>query len=70
MANQSVTSPVLNVAAFFGCTEDQARAAYARNAAQLAKMAAKAHATGRKVNGYTERELSERAMRFDKLANS
>jgi len=50
------------VAAIFGCTEAQAKAQYAKNAAQLSSMAAKAHRTGRKINGCTERQLSRWAM--------
>ena len=55
-------------ALMFGCTEEQARAQYAKNAEQLAGMAAKAHRTGRKVNGYAARELSKRAMRYRDFA--
>ena len=49
------------VAAFFGCTAEQARAQYARGAEVLDGMADKAARTGRKVNGYTEAELRAKA---------
>ncbi len=41
---------------------------YTKNAAGLMKMADKARATGRKVNGYTLAELETRAARFVELA--
>lgn len=45
------------IAAIFGCTEDQVRKQFARNARQLSQMAAKAEATGRKVGNSTAQEL-------------
>ena len=48
-----------NIAKMFGCTEEQAKAQYARNAAQLAEMEAKAASTGRKVNGFTAQQLAD-----------
>lgn len=52
------------VARIFGCTEEQARAAYARNATQLATMRDKAIRTRRKVNGYTAEELARHAATY------
>lgn len=49
------------IARAMGCTEQQARAQLARNAAQLDAMAAKAKATGKKVNGYTYEQLAAKA---------
>lgn len=45
------------IATIFGCTEDQVRKLFARNAQQLSQMAAKAEATGRKVGNSTAPEL-------------
>lgn len=41
----------------FGCTPEQAKRLFAKNAAGLGEMANKAERTGRKVNGYTANEL-------------
>lgn len=49
------------IAAVFGCTPEQAKTQQLANAAQLREMAAKARATGKKVNGYTAAELDARA---------
>ena len=56
------------VAALFGCTPEQARALYARNADQLQKMADKAHKTSRKVNGYTAQQLDASAAKYKGFA--
>jgi len=56
------------VAAVFGCTEEQARAQFMRNAEQMTKMAEKARVTGKKVNGYTEKQLNQHA--FDLYAKA
>jgi hypothetical protein len=50
------------VALIFGCTPEQVRAQYLRNAKQLAEMAERAHVTGRKFNGFTEAELRQHAV--------
>lgn len=47
---------------------DQLRAGYARNAAYLKKMADKATATGKKVNGYTADDLHGKAAAFAALS--
>ena len=49
------------IARTMGCTLNQARAQLARNAKQLDAMAAKAKATGKKVNGYTYEQLVQKA---------
>lgn len=49
------------VAAFFGCTPEQVRAQFRKNAVQLSVMAAKSRRTGRKANLYTAEQLTERA---------
>lgn len=49
------------IASLFGCSEAQVRAQFAKNAAQLEAMAAKAESTGRKVNNYTAAQLREMA---------
>ena len=57
------------VARLFGCTVEQAKALYAKNAAQLSSMARTSKATGRKVNNYTEatlRRLAEAAQQRSK----
>lgn len=56
------------IAKMFGCTEDQARAQYARNAAQLAGMQHKARTSQRKVNGYTADELGKMAAKMYRAA--
>ncbi len=45
------------VAQRFGCTIEQVRAGHKANAEVLAKMTAKA--SGKKINGYTEDQLSK-----------
>ncbi len=47
------------IASRFGCTPEQVRAQFARNAEGLAKMLARAESTGRKVNGYTADQLRQ-----------
>jgi hypothetical protein len=44
-------------ASLFGCTQEQATAQMRKNLVGLEKMADKALATGRKVNGYTHDDL-------------
>lgn len=51
------------VARLFRCTVEQVKSQYARNAAQLRRMADKAAASGRKVNGYTAEQLAAHAAR-------
>jgi hypothetical protein len=57
------------VAFRFGCTADQARALYRKNAEGLRQMQAKAARTGRKVGGYTAAELAQRADAMQALAD-
>ncbi len=45
----------------FGCTLEQARVMFRRNAYKLMEMHAKAMKTGKKVNGYTAEELEQSA---------
>ena len=52
------------VANRFGCTVEQARALYEKNAHQLHSMANKAKRTGRNVNNYTAAQLDQRATDF------
>lgn len=56
------------IAKMFGCTEEQAKAQYARNAAQLAEMEAKANSIGRKVNGFTAQQLANLRMKAENNA--
>jgi hypothetical protein len=49
------------VAKRFGCTVDQVKAQFARNAAELANMADQAMLTGKPVNHYTEAQLRKMA---------
>ena len=51
------------VAARFGCSIEQARAQYAKNAAQMRDCAAKAGAG--KYRGYTAAQWAERARHFE-----
>ena len=46
------------------------RAQYAKNAAGLRKMLAKAEATGRKVNGFTAEVLRDRVATYERLSNA
>lgn len=48
-----------NPALFANVTAEQMRAQYAKNAAGLAQMKAKAELTGKKVNGYTAEQLKD-----------
>lgn len=52
---------ISEIARQFGCTPDQVRAQFAKNADQMAKMAEKARSTTRKVNGYTAEQLYTKA---------
>lgn len=56
------------MAKFFGCTIEQLRAQYAANAADTAKMLAKAVQTGKPVNGYTAAQLEILLAKENKLA--
>lgn len=56
------------VAAILGASEERVRLTYRKDAEQLAKMAAKATRSGRKVNGYTAEQLNETAFRAALLA--
>lgn len=49
-------------------TNDRLVTLYRQNAAALRAMAAKAGATGRRVNGYTAAELRERAEEYSRMA--
>jgi hypothetical protein len=55
------------VAAIFGCTQEQAAAQMQRNAKDLRAMAVKAAAKG-KHNGYTQAQLVAGAMGYEKAA--
>jgi len=56
------------IAARFKCTPEQLSAQYARNAADLRKLAEKAEKTGKKVRGYTAAEHAAAAEKLEKLA--
>lgn len=58
------------VARRFNVTPEQVRAQRLKNAAQLESMADAAAKTGRKVNGYTERELRMLATRSRNAAGA
>ena len=47
-----------------GCTVEQAKRMFAKNAVGFSEMADKAARTGKKVNGYTEIELRTSAKQF------
>ena len=49
------------IAKMFGCTEDQVRSQFAKNAEQLRAMQAKANLCGKRVNGYTADEHARMA---------
>lgn len=49
------------VCAFLGCTEEQAKAQFRKNAAQLRQMEAIARAKGRKVSNFTADQLASMA---------
>lgn len=51
-----------------GCTVEQLKAQYARNAEDLRVMLGKANSTGKKVNGYTAAQLAERVAKLEGLA--
>jgi hypothetical protein len=53
---------------FFGCTKEQLNKQLKANAAGLQLMADKAKSTGKKVNGYTESQLTSLAAKYKKLA--
>ncbi len=53
----------------FGCTREQLNAQYAKNADGLNSMREKAAKTGKKVNGYTEKQLAEHADRYKSLSH-
>lgn len=55
------------IAKLFGCTPEQVRSGYARNAAQLAQMAIRAQRTGT-YRGFTAARLAEAADRYAALA--
>jgi hypothetical protein len=56
--NTSFKTPA-EVAKTFGCTVAQARKQIEKSRAGIVWMLQKARATGKKVNGYTESQLSE-----------
>lgn len=58
---------ITEVAKLLHCTEDQARAQYLKNAQAFDEMAAKARATGKKVNGYTLEYLEQRAVFYRQM---
>lgn len=63
-----MVKPVAEIANVFGCTPEQVKAQMARNASSLQAMADKAVTTGRKVNGYTARQLEQHAANFGAAA--
>jgi len=56
-------------AEFFGCTLGQLNKQYQSNYEVLLKMFDKAKSLGKKVNGYTEEQLSEMVNKYKELAN-
>jgi hypothetical protein len=52
----------------FNCSMNQLNTQYARNAKTLATMRDKAKKTGKKVNGYTYKELAEKTATYEKLS--
>lgn len=61
MKTRPVMRTIAQVCAFLGCTEEQAKAQFRKNAAQLRKMEAIARAKGRKVSNFTADELASMA---------
>lgn len=60
----------IQVAQRFGCTVEQAKAAYAKNAVQLGEMADKAAASKNKIyRGSTETYYRQKQAEFIKLAS-
>ena len=53
------------IAAMLGCTPDQVRAQFTRNAVVLRKQEAKARATGRKVGGNTADQWADFAAKAE-----
>lgn len=53
----------------FGGSMESLNQHYRDNAAQMRKMAEKAHATGKKVNGFSAAELEEKAKWFEEIAS-
>jgi len=58
------------VAATFGCSVKQATAQIEKCRAGVLGMLIKARATGKKVNGYTESELEQMAIGYNKALQS
>lgn len=58
MARTLPVIPAETVARLFGCTPEQVRAQWARNAAGAAKDLVTAQRTGRKVRGYTAQQCA------------
>lgn len=52
------------IAAMFGCSVEQARAQLLANAQQMAGMAAKARAAGKRLRGYTAEQLEANAAAY------
>ena len=66
---QPVKTPA-EIAARFGCTVEQAREQLLANAKQMAAMAAKARAAGKKLRGYTAEQLEANAAAFTAAAGA
>lgn len=56
------------VAKIFGCTEQQAKAQYCKNAKQLRQIEAKARTVNSKYHGLTADQWAMRAARFEGLS--
>jgi uncharacterized protein YjcR len=63
------TMKIENIAAMLGCTVEQAKNLYWKNAQGMREMARKAaaHKTG-KHNGYTEKQLLDKAATYEALS--
>lgn len=67
-AKQETVAALYARARALSCSISQLKTQYARNAAQLRAMQAKAESTGKKVGNYTAQQLADRAYRFEQLA--
>lgn len=66
--NSQIKPDAARSARVFGCTIEQAKRLLAKNADGFRAMADKAARTGKKVNGYDERELRASAAEYTEAA--
>ena len=73
---KTIPSPIVRtyadkvkIAQRFGVSVERLNEQYLSNSQQMLKMSEKAFATGKKVNGYTDLELKQKAAYFEYLAH-